>query len=156
MRRELLAEDPPRESVRDRGFEAVPDLDPRRAVFERHEEEDAVVVFRLADAPALGQPDGEILDRLLERRDGGDDELNRRALLERGEACGQTLLVGRRQQARLVHDPSGERRQGRLRRRGGRGGDQEPDAGGDPEERARSQRLKSTTGGSSAPSSASK
>ena len=97
------------------GSSPRPDLDAHLALVGRHDEQDAVVLALLADAPFAAEPVAEVLDRVaLQRLDRDDGELIGRLLLERGELGLDRRVVVGAQQAGLVGDAAGEGREVRL------------------------------------------
>ena len=76
------------------------------------QQQHAVVLAGLAEAPGAEQPVGVGLDRLaVERVDGRDDDLVGAFLLEIRELLDQRRLGGRVDHAGIVDDAAGERRQ---------------------------------------------
>ena len=61
-RNELLADDLSGEAVRQDALETVADLDTHFALARRHQDEHAVILLRLPDAPLLEQADRVIVD----------------------------------------------------------------------------------------------
>ena len=105
------------ERVGQRAFEAVADLDAHAALVRRHQQQDAVVLVGLAELPGAEEVVGVGLDLLpLQRSDGGDDELDAGLRLEIGELRLDRGLGLRREDAGLVDDAAGERREGQRRR----------------------------------------
>src|SRR5579871_1859535 len=89
---DVVADDRPRVRVRDLRLEPVADLDPYRALAQRHDHEHAVVLAPTADLPRLFQSSRKIVDggaaEVLEDRDGdlvaGCLVVRREAPVERG------------------------------------------------------------------------
>ena len=118
-RRDRVRNDDAGDGVGQRALEAVADLDAHPPLLRRDQKESAVVLFRFAQFPGAEQPVGVGLDLLaVERGHGRDDELNAGLLLEIGELALEIGVRDRREDVRLVDDPSGQRGEvGRRKRR---------------------------------------
>ena len=153
---ELVADDAAGEAVRDHSLEAVADLDPRPAVVPRHQHQGAVVGLRLADLPRLRETQREVLDGAFDPGNAHQNQLDRCFGLEAGQEFLEPRLVGGGEQFRFVHHSPGQGRQRRLLPPGRAGGDEAECERSQGCAGAADQRLKSTAGAVSAPSSASK
>ena len=128
-RRDRVGNDDAGDRVGQRALEAVADLDAHPPLLRRDQKESAVVLFRLAKFPGAEQPIGVRLDLLaVERGHGRHDELDAGLLLEIGELALEIGLRDRREDVRLVNDPSGQRgKVGRRKRRAGPQGREQRD-----------------------------
>ena len=107
--------------VGQRAFEPVADLDAHLAVVLGDQQQDAVVLAGLAEAPGAEQPVGIGLDRLaVEAVDGGDDDLVGAIFLEVCELLRQRGFGRRVDHAGIVDHAAGQRREF-----GGEGGERE-------------------------------
>ena len=71
------------ESVRQHALESVADFDAHLAIVRRDQDQHAIVLLRLPDAPFLEQAIGILLDgRAVQRCDGRDGDLGRRLLFQ--------------------------------------------------------------------------
>ena len=96
-RHHRVFDDQPRMQVGERAFETVADLDPHLSIALRDEQQNAVVLARLAKAPGAEQPVGVGLDGLAaEALDGCDDDLVRGFALERLQPLRSTRLPPQR------------------------------------------------------------
>ena len=119
------------DGVGQRALKAVADLDAHPPLLRRDQKERAVVVFGVAQFPGAKQPIGVRLDLLaVERGHGRHDELDSGFLLEIGELALEIGLRDRREDVRLVDDPSRQRgKVGRRERHAGpQGREQRDDA----------------------------
>ena len=115
--RDGVGDDDHRQRVGQRAFEAVADLDPHATLVRRHQQQDAVVLLRLAQLPRAEERVGVGLDLLpFQRADGGDDELDAGLGLEIRELRFERGLRRRREDVGLIDDAAGERRKGQRRR----------------------------------------
>src|SRR5262249_5777096 len=114
-RRDDVADDAGRHRVGDGGLEAIADFQADSALGEEDDQDDAVVEALLADAPALGQLDRDVVDALAL---GGAEDGHRHLGPGRRFALGQEPLEA----AALV---GGERVRGVVDARRGRGRGQE-------------------------------
>ena len=109
------------EAVRDDVFEAVADLEAQRAILDRDDNQQPVVLVFVADpaAAVFEHLDGVFVDAAvrLERRHRGDDDGVAARLAQRADAPVELASARRVDDVREVVDGVGERRRGRLRRR---------------------------------------
>ena len=144
-RRDGVGDDHLRQRVGQRAFEAVADLDPHATLVRRHQQQDAVVLVRLAQLPGAEQLVGVGLDLLpFQRADGGDDELDAGLVLEIRELRLDRGLRRRREDAGLIDDAAGERRKGQRRRDASRRRRARRRTGACPSGRARGRRCASS------------
>ena len=125
--------------VGQRAFQPIADLDAHLAVVRRHQKQHAVVFLGLAELPEAEQPVGVRLDLLaVEAGDGGDDDLVGAFCLEVGEFLGERGFGACIDDAGIVDDAAGQRRE-----IGGEGGEGEEEkrASQDAEEGAPSTPL---------------
>ena len=95
-RRELFADDLAGEAVGQHALEAIADLDAHLALVRRDQDQDAVILLGLTDAPLLEQPGRVLLDRhAIERRHGRDGDFGGRPPLEADQARDRALLQSR-------------------------------------------------------------
>ncbi len=120
-RRDGLVDDAVGDEVRERALEPAADLDAKRAVLHRDEEQRAVVRLLAAELPRVDHADRVLLDRL-GRCGRHDQHRDLRAFprLERGELFLERRAFRRRQRAGLVRDARLERRHGLQCLRAGR------------------------------------
>ena len=101
--------------VRQIALEAVAHLDPELVVLRCDEQDHAIVLALLSDAPAPAQGQPPILDGVAgEIRQGHDDELELLLLLEIRELRGDALLLGLVENLGQIHHPPRERRDWRI------------------------------------------
>ena len=75
-RNHRVLDDQPRVQIGQRALQPVAHLDPHLAVVARHQQQNAIVLARLAELPGAEQAIGIVFQRLaVERWDGGDDDL---------------------------------------------------------------------------------
>ena len=116
--RDRVGNDDAGDGVGQRALEAVADLDAHPSLVRRDQEENAVVLFRLAQFPGAEELIGVGLDLLAaERGHGRHDQLNPGLLLEIGELALEVGGGDGRKDLRLVDHPSGERGEACRRKR---------------------------------------
>ena len=104
-RRDGLVDDAVRDEVRERALEPAADLDAKRAVLHRDEEQRAVVRLLAAELPGIDHADRVLLDRLgLRGRDDQHRDLRAFPRLERRELLLEGRAFRRRQRAGEVRD----------------------------------------------------
>ena len=105
MRGDHIADDSPGKKIGQPAFQPVADLDADLAVGFGDQQDGAIVGVLLADFPGLGNPDGEILQRIArEGRNGQEGNLGRLLLLEVGQQRLQLPNAGRAEHAGVVVD----------------------------------------------------
>jgi hypothetical protein len=123
-RNEVVLDDELGDRIGQRAFEAVADLDAHFAVVGRDQQQDAVVLGRLAQSPATEQLIGVVFDcAALQRSNGRDHDLIAIARFQRGELRRERLARLDTQHLRIVDDAPAQRREC-LRRGGHREGEQ--------------------------------
>ncbi len=95
-RHDHVADDGVRRSVGQRAFQAVADLDPQLAIVRRDDQQRAVVLALLADAPAAAERQPPVLDRTApQARKRDDHQLDRGLVLQALQLCGQPAFLAR-------------------------------------------------------------
>ena len=122
----LFLQDHAGQGVGEHRLQAVADLDAHLVFAGRHDEQGAVVLALLADAPGAAELIAVVLDRIaLQRRQGDDHQLPAGLGLQVREPGGEVLLDLGRQDMGVVHHPAGQGREARRRLRpAGQGGQQ--------------------------------
>ena len=94
-RQNLTLDDQGRQGIGQHGFEPIADLDPDLALAGRDDEQDAVVLLGLTDAPGPAQLISVVLDLItLEVGYGDNDDLIACVAFQRLQPCGQRQLPG--------------------------------------------------------------
>ena len=111
-----LVDDHPGLRIRQHAFQAIPDFDAQLAVITGDDQQRAVVLALLANAPLAAQLITVILNRhALQVGHGDHHQLVARGLLQRLQLLGQLLAHRRVDHLRAVHHPPGQRREGERR-----------------------------------------
>ena len=98
-----LADDLPRERVRQNAFKTVTDFNPHFAVVLENEEDDTVVLFLLPGLPGFCEAHGKILEGLaFKRRERHDDKLITCCLFKGLQNAFELNSSGRRQHRRVI------------------------------------------------------
>jgi hypothetical protein len=106
--RDALADDLARDGVRNGSLQAVAHFEPDSPILHEDQDDDPVVEALLPHPPALGQPDGKILEILaIERRKDREGQLRARRPLPLGDPNVETLAVGGTENSGIVVDAGG-------------------------------------------------